>query len=436
MQYYAHIQASIELLNEIENSDAPADNIASHFFRQRRYIGSGDRKAVSSLTFKILRHQEKLNWWASHLGLNEVRKSRRQVLLALLFLEKLSMDEAKQVFSGIEYGPTALTDLELYALNNLKVTDLDHDEMPEHIRLDLPEWSYLKLKDVFGDHLKDEINALNQQAPLDLRVNTLKSDKDEVLKKFRKMGWQLEETDLSPLGLRMERGKPLTNHELFKRGAVEVQDEGSQLIGLLCDARPGHAVLDMCAGAGGKTLVLASTMQNKGRLFASDVHEHRLSKAKLRLRRAGVSNHELKVLDEQANQWFRRQENRFDRVLTDVPCSGSGTWRRNPDLKTRFSESELQELLDKQQEIMEVAAPLVKIGGNLIYATCSLYCDENEAQIETFLKKFTNFENIPIQQVWETCVGGLCPVTTPMLRLSPFRNDTDGFFTAVLKRIR
>lgn len=436
MQYYAHIQASIELLNEIENSDAPADNIASYFFRQRRYIGAGDRKAVSSLTFKILRHQEKLNWWASHLGLNEVRKSRRQVLLALLFLEKLSMDEAKQVFSGIEYGPTALTDLELYALNNLKVTDLDHDEMPEHIRLDLPEWSYLKLKDVFGDHLKDEINALNQQAPLDLRVNTLKSDKDEVFKKFHKIGWQLEETVLSPLGLRMERGKPLTNHELFKRGAVEVQDEGSQLIGLLCDARPGHAVLDMCAGAGGKTLVLASTMQNKGRLFASDIHDHRLNKAKLRLRRAGVSNHELKVLDEQANQWFRRQENRFDRVLTDVPCSGSGTWRRNPDLKTRFSESELQELLNKQQEILEVAAPLVKIGGNLIYATCSLYRDENEIQIETFLKKFTNFEIIPIQQVWETCVQGLCPVTTPMLRLSPFRNDTDGFFTAVLKRIR
>lgn len=434
MKYIAQIQAVIELLTEIEETDAPADNVASLFFRNRRYIGSGDRRVISTLTFKILRHLGKLNWWAAHMGLNEVQKGRRHTLLGLIFLEGVKPKALHEIFNGEVYGPAALTSLEQYALDDFKVRTLDHKDMSEHIRLDLSEWSYKKLKQVFGDQLDQEIEALNEQAPLDLRVNLLKATKEDVLHKFKKTGWKVQETQISPVGLRMERGKPLTNSELFKNGSVEVQDEGSQLIGLLCDARPGHAVLDICAGAGGKTLVLGSTMENKGRLFACDVHEHRLSKAKLRLRRAGVSNHEIKVLDENANQWFRRQAGRFDRVLVDAPCSGSGTWRRNPDLKTRFSEEDLEELLQKQSEILETASPLLKSGGILIYATCSLYRDENEMQVEAFLGNHPDFELLPIQEVWESCVGGSCPVSEPMLRLSPYKNHSDGFFTALLRK--
>lgn len=436
MQYIAQIQATIELLTDIEATQAPADNVATQFFRSRRYIGSSDRRVVSGLTFKILRHQEKLNWWASHLGLNEVRKPRRQVMLGLIFLEGVDPQEIGEIFSGEQYGPVGLTQLETYALGDMTSAAIDHPDMPEYVRLDMAEWVYKKLKLVYGDSLDAEVFALNDQAPLDLRVNTLKSSREEVLRKFNKVGWQVEETAISPLGLRMERGKPLTNHELFRNGAVEVQDEGSQLIGLLCDARPGHAVLDLCAGAGGKTLAIAATMENKGRLFAADVLEHRLTKAKLRLRRAGVCNHELKLLDDQAYQWLRRQNGRFDRVLVDAPCSGSGTWRRNPDLKNRFTEGELQELVDKQKEILETAYPLVKPGGYLVYATCSLYQDENESQVEAFLALHPDFELVPVGQLWDACVGGACPVTTPMLRLSPHANHTDGFFTAVMMKTK
>jgi 16S rRNA (cytosine967-C5)-methyltransferase len=435
MHYPAQIQATIELLAEMETSHAPADSVATYFFRGRRYIGSTDRRVISGLAFKILRHQEKLNWWAAHVGLSDTRKSRYQVLLGLILLEGLELAEVDEIFSGMEYGPTALYEVELYALQQMRPQSIDHKDMPESVRLDLPEWSYKKLKDVYGDGLEAEMLALNQQAPLDLRVNSLKATRDEVQHKFNKMGWNVEETKLSPMGLRMERGKPLSNHELFRKGAVEVQDEGSQLIGLLCDARPGHGVIDLCAGAGGKTLAIAATMQNKGRLIAADVAEHRLTKAKLRLRRAGVSNHELKLLDEQAYQWLRRQNGRFDRVLVDAPCSGSGTWRRNPDLKDRFTEAELQELIEKQKEILSSACDLVKTGGHLIYATCSLYRDENENQIESFLASHPEFELLPVQNLWESCVGGECPVTEPMLRLSPHRNHTDGFFVAVMKKV-
>jgi 16S rRNA (cytosine967-C5)-methyltransferase len=434
MHYPAQIQATIELLNEIDMAPSAADNVATQFFRHRRYIGSTDRRVISGLTFKILRHQEKLNWWAGHMGLSEVRKARRQVILGLMFLEGKTLQEVSEIFTGEEYGPTAFSKLELYALSEMKPKKFDHPDMPEYVRLDLPEWSYVKLKEVFGDNLDEEVAALNEQAPLDLRINALKTSRDEILHKFNKLGWKVEATQLSPWGLRMERGKPLTNHELFRKGAVEVQDEGSQLIALLTDAKPGHAVLDLCAGAGGKTLAIAARMENKGRLFAADVAEHRLSKAKLRLRRAGVSNHELKLLDEQANQWLRRQAGRFDRVLVDAPCSGSGTWRRNPDLKTRFNELELKELMEKQLDILETAYPLVKPGGYLVYATCSLYRDENENQIEAFLERHPDFELVPIVQLWESAVGGVCPVTTPMLRLSPHSNHTDGFFTAVLMK--
>ncbi len=431
MHFPAQMLATIELLTEIEGTDVPADVVATKYFRTRRYIGSGDRRVISGLTFSILRHREKLNWWVAHVGLSDAIRPRAWVILALALLQDKNQDEVAEVFSGVEYGPLPLTKVETYGLGHLDSNSIDHKDMPPYVCLDLPEWSYNKLRDVFGDELEVEMLALNQQAPLDLRVNTLQTSRAEVARKLEKTGWAVEETQISPLGLRIERGKPLSNHELFRNGFVEVQDEGSQLIALLCDARPGQAVLDFCAGAGGKSLAIAATMENKGRLFATDVAEHRLTKAKLRLRRAGVNNHELKVLNEQGYQWLRRQAGRFDRVLVDAPCSGSGTWRRNPDLKFRFGEAELQELLLKQKEILEQAAQLVKPGGQLIYATCSLYQDENEGHVESFLKSHADYEIVPVQSMWEACVGGECPVTTPWLRLSPHANHTDGFFVAV-----
>lgn len=434
MRYPGQVQATIELLKDTIQSDAPADVLATKYFRSRRYIGSGDRRVISGLAFAIIRHRLKLDWWVERIGLKGSNQSRALVITAMVLLEHKSHEEIKDVFSGQEYGPASLSAMETNALARMDVFELDHPDMSAYVVLGLPEWSYVKLNAVFGEKLAQEMGAINGQAPLDLRANTLLTSREEVKQKLLRAGWGIEETALSPLGLRVERGKPLSSHELFQNGFVEVQDEGSQLIALLCDARPGQAVLDYCAGAGGKTLALAASMQNKGRLMATDIAEHRLVKAKQRLRRAGVSNHELKLLDEQGMQWQRRQAGRFDRVLVDAPCSGSGTWRRNPDLKMRFNEADLNELVSKQREILEAAAPLVKKGGYLAYATCSLYRDENEEQVEAFLERHPEFQLKPIQDVWGACVGTECPLSTSWMRLSPHQHHTDGFFMALLEK--
>jgi len=214
-----------------------------------------------------------------------------------------------------------------------------------------------------------------------------------------------------------------------------VQDEGSQLVALLTDAQPGQAVMDFCAGAGGKTLALAAAMKNKGRLVACDTHAARSERAVQRLRRAGVHNVTRHVLEGEGDKWLKRQKGTFDRVLVDAPCSGSGTWRRNPDAKWRLTETGLLELVALQGKILTQASTLVKPGGRLVYATCSLLPEENERQVEAFLAANPDFSLIPITEAWSATVGTECPVPGPYLRLSPAAHNTDGFFVAVMQRI-
>jgi 16S rRNA (cytosine967-C5)-methyltransferase len=225
----------------------------------------------------------------------------------------------------------------------------------------------------------------------------------------------------------------LTAQTAFREGLVEVQDEGSQLLALLTDARPGQAVVDFCAGAGGKTLALAAAMENKGRLVACDVNQRRAERAMLRLRRAGVHNVTRRLLEGESDKWVKRHGGTFDRVLVDAPCSGSGTWRRNPDAKWRLTPAGLDELVSLQGRILDSAARLVRPGGRLVYATCSVLADEDEARVEAFLASHPNFRLIPLPEVWSAAVGGACPVEGPMLRLTPARTNTDGFFAAVME---
>jgi 16S rRNA (cytosine967-C5)-methyltransferase len=278
--------------------------------------------------------------------------------------------------------------------------------------------------------------ALMGGAATDLRANTLKANRDEAIAALAREGVEGRATPLSPLGIRVDGRPPLAGLHCFKAGMIEVQDEGSQLVALLTDARPGQRVVDFCAGAGGKTLALAAAMKNKGKLVAADVLEGRIARAATRLTRAGVHNVERRGLASERDPWVKRHLAKFDRVLIDAPCSGSGTWRRNPDAKWRLKPEDIGELAALQRRILDSAARLVKPGGRLVYATCSLLGRENQDQIEWFLAEHANFSVLPIAEVWRQILAGDAPSPGPFLRLSPARHGTDGFFLAVLEKAK
>ena len=411
----------------------PADSVASHYFKTRRYIGAKDRRAISNRIWGVLRRRARLGWWLAQLEVEDFPRER--VLADLVLSEKLGELDLKQLFSGEKNCPEKLTAADRKLIADLSSKDIFNHGMPTWVRAEFPEWIEPRLTDLFGEALGREMGVMREEAPVDLRVNTLVGTREQALGALAKEGFKSEPTPLSPVGLRLPARISLTAQEPFKQGLVEVQDEGSQIVSLLTGAQPGQAVMDFCAGAGGKTLALAAAMQNKGRLVACDTHAGRSERAVLRLRRAGVHNVTRHVLEGESEKWLKRQKGTFDRVLVDAPCSGSGTWRRNPDAKWRLSEQGLLELTALQGKIIEQASALVKAGGRLIYATCSLLPEENERQVETFLAAHSDFTVIPITEVWAEIIGTECPVPGPYLRLSPANHNTDGFFAAVLRKI-
>ncbi|MBM3469039.1 MAG: RsmB/NOP family class I SAM-dependent RNA methyltransferase [Alphaproteobacteria bacterium] len=442
MKQGARFQAAIILLDKILGVTTPADQVITSYFRHNRYIGSGDRRTISEIVFQILRRYEELSWYIStvlqgstHKG--NTNKARLLVLIYAHKIQNLTVQDIQALFHfkspEDKYGPPPLTTLEhMFLKESEKLTP---DQMPVHARYNVPLWALPHLKMVFGEYIEEALPTLNQPAPLDLRVNTLKAARENVLAKLQEEGFNALPTPLSPIGIRLSERHPLANHPLWKDGHIEIQDEGSQLLALLADARPDMAVLDFCAGAGGKTLVMAATMHNKGRIVATDVALWRLNRSRERLRRAGVYNVEFRSLeDAQSGKWLKRQNQRFDRVLIDSPCSGSGTWRRNPDLKMRFKEEDLAELLIKQAHILERASPLVKPGGRLVYATCSLFKEENQTQVENFLTHHPDFHLIPLTDIWTSVLKSPCPTNNTMLQLTPYEHHVDGFFVAVMER--
>ncbi|MDB5316705.1 MAG: rRNA m(5)C methyltransferase, partial [Rhodospirillales bacterium] len=306
--------------------------------------------------------------------------------------------------------------------------------MPPQVALNLPAWAYPLFLAHFGETLPAEMAAMEQGAPLDLRANLLRTTRDAAAIALAAEGVATVPTPFSPWGLRAEGRKPVITTEAFKAGLIEIQDEGSQLIALITDARPGMRVADFCAGAAGKTLALAATMENRGRITACDTSNVRLEGAVRRLRRAGVDNAERHLL-EPGDKWTKRRAGTFDRVLVDAPCTGSGTWRRNPDARLRTRPEDLVELVALQEDIIDRAAELVRPGGRLIYATCSLFTDENEGQMQGFLERHPDFAVLPADAIWAELRPGVdAPCAGPYLATSPARHGTDGFFAAVLER--
>ncbi len=434
----ARLAAAIDLLDTLEAAGRrPADAVAHDFFRNRRYIGGGDRREISERVWAVVRQRLRLDWWLARI---RARPSARFLAAAqLLLAEGMSPAQIGACFPGGQYAAEPLSIPEQKLLAQLEyvrgqATGLVHPDMPEPERLNLPEWVLPSLTQRFGERLAVEAAALDGPAPLDLRANALKIDRTQAMHALAAEGLDCTATPYSPWGLRLPGRRPVLATRAYQDGLIEVQDEGSQLIALLTDAKPGMKVADVCAGAGGKTLALAACMQNKGRLTACDVSASRLEGAVKRLARAGVDNAE-RHLFEPGDRWAKRRAGTFDRVLVDAPCTGTGTWRRNPDGRLRTGPEDLAELLPKQAEILAMAAPLVRSGGKLAYATCSLLAEENEDQVAAFLASHSDFHLLPLAEAWaEAGLPGEPPCTGPYLALSPAAHGTDGFFTAILRR--
>ncbi len=429
----ARIQAAIDLLAEIEALDAPADGLARGFFRKRRYIGSKDRRAVADLVYGVLRARARLDWWIARAA-PAATGVRGRTLAHLVLDGRRSPEDLAALFDGGGYHPPALGPEERALAAALRDCALDHPEQPDWVRGELPEWLLPKLGETFGDDLAAELAALARQAPLDLRVNSLKADRAGAVAALAAEGIEALPTPLSPLGLRVAGRHTLPGLRAFRDGLVEVQDEGSQLVALLTDARPGLRVADFCAGAGGKTLALAAAMSDRGRLAMLDTDARRLERAGPRLARAGIAVAEPHALESSEDPWLAEQACAFDRVLVDAPCSGSGAWRRNPDARWRLTPERLETYVRVQGEILTAAARLVAPGGRLVYATCSLLPEENGRQVGRFRPAHPDFAPLPLAGIWEETVGGACPAADSELLLTPARYGTDGFYLAVLER--
>ena len=430
----ARIAASIDIIGAIEAGARPADDTAAEYFRRRRFIGAKDRAAIAAQVYAVLRHRAALDWWIERSGEAAADRARARVIAALLLVEQSGAEAVAASFDGGRFRPAALAPPERRLVQRLAGRTLYHPAMPRAVAADLPEWLEPRLAAVFGAGLEREMAALNSPAPMDLRANLLKTDRDGARHALAAEGIAAEPTRWSPLGLRLVRRVPLSGTAAFRDGLVEVQDEASQLAALLAGARPGMRVVDFCAGAGGKTLALAAAMGNRGKLVACDVSAWRLERAARRLRRAGVDNAERRLLSGERDPWVKRHARSFDRVFVDAPCLGIGTWRRNPDAKWRSRPADLAELVPRQQAILQSAARLVKPGGRLVYATCSLLREENEAQAEAFLAAAPDFALYPATRAWQEAIGGASPGGGEYLRLTPARHGTDGFFVAQFER--
>ncbi|MFD1330483.1 RsmB/NOP family class I SAM-dependent RNA methyltransferase [Methylopila musalis] len=425
----AHALAAIEVLDEIAARPRPAAEALKDWGRSHRFAGSGDRARIASLVYDALRARASLAW---RMGDDS---GRALTLGALVFTRGAAPDALSVAFAESAHAPAPLTEGERSAIAGASL-----DGAPAHVRGDYPEWLDAPLARVFGEDRAAEGAALAQRAPLDLRVNLLKGDRAKAERALSHL--KPAPTPLSPWGLRVPlsddgRGPPVQAEPAFLKGLVEVQDEGSQLAALIAAAGPGLQVVDLCAGAGGKTLALAAAMGNRGQLYAYDADIRRLAPLQQRAERAGVRNLQTRAPKGEADV-LADLAGRADLVLVDAPCTGTGTWRRNPDAKWRMRPAALELRNAEQDEVLERAAGLVKPGGRLVYVTCSLLAEENEDRVAAFRARHPEFAPVPAV---EAAVGaGAAPLAAHAtasgaeLLLIPRRDGTDGFFVATLRR--
>ncbi len=411
------IDATVRALVLLLRFEHPADAVLSKFFRDHRALGQNDRGFVAETAYTVLRRKR---WLEKLLGAEA--NPRRLVLAALVRLGGVSRRQLGQV----------LNEKELKWVADLKGRTTGESSLAE--QADLPDWLAGRLLVRMGpDELLGLAQGLNQPAPLDLRVNPLRAGRAAVLARLNEEGIAAEAGKFSPLAIRLKAKPALQKHPLYLDGTIEVQDEGSQLLGYLLAPKRGEMAADFCAGAGGKTLLLGALMRSSGRLYAFDVSGKRLTRLKERVARAGLSNVHPVAIAGENDPRVKRLAGKLDRVLVDAPCSGLGTLRRNPDLKWRQTPEGVAELARKQRDILRGAARLVKPGGRLVYATCSILPEENEAVVADFLAAHPDFKQVSAQEI--LVKQGIELKCGETLRLAPHTHGTDGFFAAVLERV-
>jgi 16S rRNA (cytosine967-C5)-methyltransferase len=425
------IAHGIALGEAIEADGRAADAVIASYLRVHPELEGPSRGAVLDLTAAILRRRGLLDWWIAAARLGLAPTPRLRVLAHLALFEGRAAGAIARVLTGRQGAAAPLGPGEQALVEALQAKQPLDPAIPAPARYGFPAWLEPKLRAAFGERFGIEMSALAEDAPLDLRVNRLKAERDAARKALAREGLKALPTPLSPLGLRLDHGIDLGRCQALHDGLVEPQDEGSQIAALLVEAKPGMYVVDYCAGAGGKTLVLAGAMQGRGRLIAGDVSAKRLERARQRFRRAGANVESRETTD---RKWFKRQRGRADRVLVDAPCTGIGAWRRVPDARWRLKPEDVAELVAKQAKILDEAAPLVASGGRLVYVTCSLLAEENEDQVAAFLARHPDFRRKPIGEVWSAALKAPCPTEAETLTLTPARNGTGGFFVAVLQR--
>src|SRR6266481_5896077 len=427
----ARLSAAIELIETIDAQRVPAAKALKEWGTAHRYAGSGDRAAISGLIWDVLRRRASSAWIMEE-------DTPRARALGMLKLERgLDVDAIAALCDGGRFAPEPLTEGERAALSLRSL-----EGAPAHIAGDYPEWLDGYLVQVFGDDRVAEATAMASRAPLDLRVNTLKAKREKILSSLAHLG--ARPTPWSPAGLRIELGADARNpgihaEEEFIKGAIEVQDEGSQLAALLSAAKPGEQVIDLCAGAGRKTLALAAMMEGKGRLIATDRDKRQLAPIHERLARAGVHNADVRTPKGEADPLGDIRAS-ADLVLIDAPCTGTGTWRRNPDAKWRMRPGALEVRLKDQIEVLDRAAALVKPGGRIAYITCSVLPPENGEQVRAFVARHGEFAVVPPPEIAAALgdkAGAFAAAALVSLEgwlMTPRRTRTDGFFVSVLRR--
>lgn len=413
---HASLLAHIEtILSELIAFTHPADAILSQYFRRHPQLGVQDRFVIAEVTFTSLRHYTQL------LALITPDKPNPRRLALATLVRYRTVD--------LRHLAPVLTKHEQDWVN--KITD---KRLPTTLvtQTGFPEWVIDRLPPMSTADLSALGQGYMHAAPLDLRVNILKMKRDTVLTALNAEGIEASATPYSPLGIRLLSKKALHTHPFVTQGVLDIQDEGSQLIGLLTGARRGERIVDFCAGAGGKTLLLGAQMASTGRVYAFDISEKRLANFKPRLMRSGLTNVHIQRIAHENDAKIQRLAQKIDRVLVDAPCSGLGTLRRHPDLKFRQNAQSVRELAAKQSAILNAASHLVKAKGSLVYATCSFLPEENQQNVASFLASHPNFALVPVDSVLAEL--GIALETGDFLELAPHRHNTDGFFAAVLRR--
>ncbi len=411
-------------LEVILKLDGPADVLMKLFFKSNPKLGMRDRGLIAEGIYYALRHYSSMRW-----AMRPIRPDRAPRLAALVTLARQhGVDTLSEQTIGSEKKPLE---------NVMAALEKQFDSAPAHVRAELPQWLFDLVEAQYTD--TDALYpSMLVGAPLDLRVNLLKASRDEVLAQLEASGVEAQPTPYSPDGVRLPTKPGLTQWPIFKNGLVDVQDEGSQLIARLVAPRRREMICDFCAGAGGKTLALGALMRSTGRLYAMDINEKRLAGLAPRMRRAGLSNVHPIVIASEHDKRVSRLNGKFDRVLVDAPCTGTGTFRRNPDLKWRLNPEELARINDVQKSVLASAARLVKKGGRLVYATCSILERENQQVVEAFLAANPDWHLVPARDVLATQKIELDDAQWERFgdyfQMLPHVNNTDGFFAAVLER--